>query len=75
MKEKDDEWYENKVQEIKKKKRSLKDISIEPILKKKIVKDLKTEQRSAKHSSKNHLKEKIKDEIDKYFLGEVEDED
>jgi hypothetical protein len=57
--------YDEKVEEIRKKKRKLRDIQ-EPGLVKKIKKDLKAEQRSAKRSERNELKNYIKDQIDKY---------
>jgi hypothetical protein len=52
-----------KIQDIKKRKRSL-DILIDPNMKKKIRKDLKTEQRSSKRSTKNDVKQWIKAQID-----------
>jgi len=61
--------YDEKVEEIRKKKRKLRDIQ-EPGLVKKIKKDLKAEQRAAKRSSNNDLRNYIKDQIDKY--GEEE---
>ena len=57
--------YDDKVEEIRKKKRKLRDIQ-EPSLVKKIKKDLKVEQRAAKRSDKNDLKKYLKDQIDKY---------
>jgi len=57
--------YDEKVEEIRKKKRKLRDIQ-EPGLVKKIKKDLKSEQRAAKRSERNNLKNYIKDQIDKY---------
>jgi hypothetical protein len=61
--------YDDKVEEIRKKKRKLRDIQ-EPGLVKKIKKDLKAEQRAAKRSNKNALRNYLKDEINKYDDGE-----
>lgn len=58
-----DREQEAKIQDIKKRKRSL-DILIDPNMKKKIKKDLKTEQRSSKRSTRNSIKEWIKSQID-----------
>ena len=63
--------YDDKVEEIRKKKRKLRDIQ-EPGLVKKIKKDLKVKQRAAKRSDNNNLRNYIKDEISKY--GESEEE-
>lgn len=57
--------YDDKVEEIRKKKRKLRDIQ-EPGLVKKIKRDLKAEQRAAKRSDKNNLRNYLKDEINKY---------
>jgi hypothetical protein len=65
MKTKDIFWYEEKIQDIKKRKRSLK-MLMDPDLKKKIRKDLTKEKRSAKHSEKQTLKKYINEEIDNY---------
>ena len=62
--------YDKKVEEIRKKKRKLRDIQ-EPDLVKKIKKDLKVEQRGAKRHDKDELKKYIKGQIDNY--GEEED--
>ena len=59
---KDSEWLEEKIQDIKKRKRSLNKL-IDPNLKKQIRKELKREYRSSKRSEKNNLREWIKDEI------------
>lgn len=61
--------YDDKVEEIRKKKRKLRDIQ-EPGLVKKIKRDLKTEQRAAKRSDKNDLKKYLKDQIDNYNQDE-----
>jgi len=63
--------YDDKVEEIRKEKRKLRDIQ-EPGLVKKIKKDLKVKQRAAKRSDNNNLRNYIKDEISKY--GESEEE-
>lgn len=63
MKTKDIAWYEEKVQDIKRRKRKLKNIQ-DPEYVKKTKKDLKREQRGAKRSEKNHLREWIKKEIE-----------
>jgi len=57
--------YDRKVEEIRKKKRKLRDIQ-EPSLVKKIKKDLKVEQRGAKRSDNQSLREYLKDEIEDY---------
>lgn len=64
MKNKDLEWLDDKIQDIKKRKRALHKL-IDPNLKKQIKKDLKREYRASKRSEKNHLREWIKDEINK----------
>lgn len=64
MKNKDLEWLDDKIQDIKKRKRALHKL-IDPYLKKQIKKDLKREYRASKRSEKNHLREWIKDEINK----------
>ena len=55
--------YEKKVEEIRKKKRKLRDIQ-EPDLVKKIKKELKREQRGAKRHDKDELKKYLKKQID-----------
>jgi hypothetical protein len=57
--------YDEKIEEIRKKKRSLKKLQ-DPEMIKRIKKDLKREQRSAKHSDKNELREWIKEEVSNY---------
>jgi len=54
--------YEEKVQDIKKRKRALRFIQ-DPNMVKKIKKDLKREQRGAKRSEKNKLTKWIENEI------------
>lgn len=56
--------YEEKVQNIKKRKRALRFIQ-DPNMVKKIKKDLKREQRGAKRSEKHELREWIKNELNK----------
>lgn len=63
MKNKDQEWYESKVEEIRKKKRKLRHIQDSKKVKQ-IKEDLKREQRAAKRSSKQELKKWISKEID-----------
>ena len=57
--------YDEKVEEIRQKKRKLRDIQ-EPELVKKLKKDLKREQRSEKRSDYNNLEIYIKEEIADY---------
>ncbi len=64
MKTKDDSWYEQKVESIRKRKRKLHLIQ-EPKVRKRIKADLKREQRGAKRSSKNSLKKWMENEINK----------
>ena len=63
MKAKDIDWMQDKIQDIKKRKRKLKLLQ-DPSLVKKIKADLKREYRATKRSEKNHLKEWIKKQID-----------
>ena len=56
-------WYEDKVESIRKRKRKLHYIT-EPKVRKKIISELKIEQRAAKKSERHHLREWIKNEID-----------
>jgi predicted secreted Zn-dependent protease len=68
MKTIDNEYFENtyeeKVQDIKKRKRSLRFIQ-DPNMVKKIKKDLKREQRGAKRSERHELREWIKNELNR----------
>ena len=64
MKTKDDSWYEQKIESIRKRKRKLHLIQ-EPKVRKRIKADLKREQRGAKRSSKNSLKKWMENEINK----------
>lgn len=63
MKTKDQDWYEGKVEEIRKKKRKLRHIQDAKKVKQ-IKEDLKREQRAAKRSLKQHLKKWIKSQIE-----------
>lgn len=65
MKVKDIDWYNEKIQDIKKRKRSLKMLQ-DPSLIKKIKKDLEREKRSAKRAEKQNVKNHIKNEIENY---------
>ena len=56
--------YDEKIQDIKKRKRGLRHIQDSAIVKK-MKQDLKREQRSIKRSDKNELKKFLKDEISK----------
>lgn len=62
MKTKDTSWLQDKIQDIKRRKRRLKLIQ-DPELVKKGKKDLKREYRAGKRSEKNFLKEWIKNEL------------
>jgi hypothetical protein len=62
MKTKDDNWYENKIESIRKRKKFVHRIE-DPKMRKKLKADLKREQRGAKRSEKNSLKEWINNEI------------
>ena len=61
MKEKDIDWFEEKVEDIKKRKRALRHVQDASMVKK-MKKDLKIEYRSAKHAEKNEVKKRIKKE-------------
>ena len=63
MKSKDDNWYQEKIQSIKKIKRKLNDLIVEPQMRKKIKQDLTREKRAAKRTVKNSLKKWIENEI------------
>lgn len=64
MKAKDDIWYEQKIESIKKRKRKL-HLILEPSMRKRIKEDLKREQRGAKRSNKNSIKTWINNEINR----------
>ena len=53
MKNKDSEWYDQKIESIRKRKRKL-HLVLEPNVRKRMREDLKREQRGAKRSSKTH---------------------
>lgn len=65
MKDKDINWMNDKIQDIKKRKRKLK-ILQDPDMRKRIKKDLKVEYRSVKRAEKQNIDKYIKDEIEKY---------
>ena len=62
MKAKDAEWYDEKIESIRKRKRNLDRIQ-DPKMRKKIKAELKREQRAAKRSVRNNLKLWIEKEI------------
>jgi hypothetical protein len=62
MKNKDEDWYDKKIQSIKKRKRKIKLIE-DPKMRKKIRDDLKREQRASKRGVKQSLKKWIDNEI------------
>jgi hypothetical protein len=66
--------YDDKVEEIRKKKRKLRDIQ-EPDLVKKIKKELKREQRGAKRSANHELRNYLKDQIGEYQYTPKKDDD
>lgn len=61
MKTKNIDWLQDKIQEIKTKKRKLKNLK-DPDMVKKIKKDLNIEYRSSKRVEKNNLKKWLKEE-------------
>jgi hypothetical protein len=61
---KDQDWLQDKIGEIKKRKRALRHIQDSGLVKK-MKKDLKKEYRSAKHSERNEMKKWLKDEVNK----------
>jgi len=63
MKTKDVNWVDEKIQDIKRRKRRLKLLQ-DPELVKKSKRDLKREYRGVKRSEKNFLREWIKNEIE-----------
>ncbi len=62
MKAKDDIWYDQKIESIRKRKRKL-HLILEPSMRKRIKEDLKREQRGAKRSNKNSIRKIINNEI------------
>lgn len=68
MKNKDITWYEEKIQDIKKRKRALRHVQDSKLVKK-MKKDLTREKRAAKRSELSNLDIYIKEEIGKYYEG------
>jgi len=66
MKVKDTNWMNDKIQDIKKRKRKL-ELLQDPEMKKRIKKDLKREYRSVKRAEKQNIDKYIKDEINKHI--------
>jgi len=64
MKTKDINWYNEKLQSIKKRKRIVTEIE-DPRVRKRLKDDLKREQRGAKRAEKQHLKKWIDEQIKK----------
>lgn len=64
MNTKNNDWLQDKIEDIKKRKRALRHIQDSGLVKK-MKKDLKKEYRSAKHSERNEMKKWIKDEVNK----------
>jgi hypothetical protein len=62
MKNKDINWLEDKIQDIKQRKRDAEKIK-DPFLKKKAKEDLNREYRNSKRSEKNYFKRWLKDEL------------
>ena len=65
MKNKDIKWYEDKVDDIRRRKRNLRNIE-DPKLVKKMKGDLKREQRGAKRAERQNLDIFLKEEINKF---------
>ena len=65
MKTKDEDWYQEKIQDIKKRKRKLRHIQDSKIVKK-IKNDLIREKRAVKRAEKQNWKKKIKDIEDEF---------
>lgn len=63
MKNKDSKWLDDKIQDIKKRKRALRHVQ-DSFIVKKMKNDLKREHRSAKRAERNSLKNWIKKEIE-----------
>lgn len=62
MKTKDDNWYNEKIESIRKRKKFIHRIE-DPKMRKKLKADLKREQRGCKRSMKNSLEKWIDNEI------------
>ena len=65
MKKKDVNWLNDKIEDIRKRKRSLKNL-IDPDIIKQEKKNLKRERRSVKRAERNFSKKEIKKEIEKH---------
>ena len=65
MKTKDEDWYQEKIQDIKKRKRKLRHIQDSKIVKR-IKNDLIKEKRAVKRAEKQNWKKKIKDIEDEF---------
>ena len=65
MKNKDIDWLNDQIEDIKNRKRNLK-MLIDPELKKKLRKDLKREYRAVKRANKQSVDKLIKEEIENY---------
>lgn len=65
MKTKDINWYNEQIRSIKKRKRSLKMLQ-DPLMVKRIKKDLEREKRAAKRAEKQTIEKFIKEEINKF---------
>ena len=66
MKTKDENWYQDKINDIKKRKRKLRNIQDSKIVKQE-KKNLKKEQRSYKRAQKQHLNKYIKEKISEHY--------
>jgi hypothetical protein len=66
MKTKDIDWYDKKLQSIKKRKRKVHLIQ-EPNVRKRIKADLKREQRGAKRAERRNINIYIEKEIENYY--------
>jgi hypothetical protein len=66
MKTKDINWYEDKVESIRKRKRNLHRIE-DPKIRKRIKADLKREQRAAKRAERRNINIYIEKEIENYY--------
>jgi len=66
MKVKDTNWMNDKIQDIKKRKRKL-ELLQDPEMKKRIKKDLKREYRSVKRGERNQNNIYMKKEIDEFY--------
>lgn len=69
MKTKDINWYNEQIESIRKRKRSLKMLQ-DPLLVKRIKKDLEREKRSVKRAEKQTVDKFIKGEIEKHLKSQ-----